>query len=391
MPGSLLRARSVPAVLKAAQAAFLSAMLCSCTSASPARDRIEQILLQYHDNGRFSGSALVGYGDKIVYEGAFGFADETWRVANTTATRFQIGSLTKQFTAALILDLAERGRINLDATLSVYLPDYRHDVADSITIRQLLGHSAGIPDFVRRPDIMRILKEPAAPKEVVSNYCSNPLEFRPGTQFKYSNCGYLILGAVYEQIAGESYSEGLRRLTARAGLTDTGISGPRAVVSRLATAYVTESGPQIKAPYIDWSVAFSSGGVYSTVCDLWRWRGELVAGRVVGQSAAKEIFAVRPFGYSFGWHVGRTNQDQLRDFLASDYDTKLPSNTADLLLASHSGDLPGFHSCMTLLLDGTWTVILLDNHDSKSLPNLAADIIHAVLPQTPESRGTTAP
>ena len=131
--------------------------------------------------------------------------------------------------------------------------------------------------------------------------------------------------------------------------------------------------------------------MYSTARDLWRSRGELLVGRVLGEKATNEIFAIRPFGYSFGWHVGRTNPTQLRTFLASDYDTQPAPNSANLLLASHSGDLPGFHSCMTLFLDRTWTVILLDNHDSKSLPNLAAEIINALLTRTPEARSTSAP
>jgi CubicO group peptidase (beta-lactamase class C family) len=117
--------RSAATVFKAAGAGFLTAILCSCTGASSSKNKIAQILLQYHRNGKFSGSALVGYGDADVYEGAFGLADETWKIANTPATRFQIGSLTKQFTAALVLELAQQGRINLDATLSVYLPEYR--------------------------------------------------------------------------------------------------------------------------------------------------------------------------------------------------------------------------------------------------------------------------
>src|SRR5438132_11555441 len=169
---------------------------------------------------------------------------------------------------------------------------------------------------------MQILKAPATPQEVISKHCNNALKFAPGNQFKYSNCGYLILGALYEQVTGESYAEGLQRLTARAGLTDTGVSGPRAIVPRLATAYVVENGHQMKAPYIDWSVAFSSGAVYSTVRDLWQWRGELLAGRVLGEKATNEIFAIRPFGYSFGWHAGRTNQANLRTFLESDYDAQ---------------------------------------------------------------------
>jgi CubicO group peptidase (beta-lactamase class C family) len=127
------------------------------------------------------------------------------------------------------------------AALSLYLPDYPRDIADAVTIRKLLGHSAGVPDFARRPDIMQIVKEPATPQEVISKYC---------------NCGYLILGALYERVTGDTSADGLRRLTARAGLADTDISGPRAIVPRSATAYLDENGQQIKAPYIDWSVAF---------------------------------------------------------------------------------------------------------------------------------------
>src|SRR5438093_13046041 len=164
----MFRSQSAAKVLKIVGAGFLAAILCSCSGASSSKHKIAQILLQYHRDGRFSGSALLGYGNTIVYEGAFGLADETWKIANTPATRFQIGSLTKQFTAALILELAQQGRLNLDATLSTYFPEYRRDVADAVTIRQLLGHSAGVPDLVHRSDIMQILKEPATPQEVIN-------------------------------------------------------------------------------------------------------------------------------------------------------------------------------------------------------------------------------
>lgn len=337
------------------------------------RRAIDAIVERYHAEGTFSGAVLVGRGDTVVYQRAVGLADEAWNVPNTLDTRFQIGSLTKQFTGALIYELAQQKRIDLDTPLSRYLPEYRADVGQAVTIRQLLGHSAGVPDFVRRPDIMQLLKQPATPAEVVRNYCSGPLEFTPGSRFQYSNCGYLILGAVYERLSGESYAAGLGRLASRAGLTSTGVSGPRAIVPRLATAYVVENGERVKAPYIEWSVAFSSGAVYSTVLDLWRWRNALMSGR-----ARDDLFAPRPFGYSYGWHVGATDAAHLRKFLASDYDVEPPPPSAPMRLASHSGDLPGFHSSMTIVLDGSWTVILLDNHDSKRLPDLAAEILAAL-------------
>src|SRR6266699_5425763 len=104
----MFRSQSAAKVLKIVGAGFLAAILCSCSGASSSKHKIAQILLQYHRDGRFSGSALLGYGNTIVYEGAFGLADETWKIANTPTTRFEIGSLTKQFTAALILELAQQ-------------------------------------------------------------------------------------------------------------------------------------------------------------------------------------------------------------------------------------------------------------------------------------------
>lgn len=346
-----------------AAAALLALSACATSHVSD----VDALVSQYHREGKFSGAVLVGRGNEVVYERALGLADEAWNVPNTLDTRFQIGSLTKQFTGTLILGLVREHRLELDAPVTTYLPDY----PSAVTIRQLLSHTSGVPDFVRRPDIMELLKHPATPSEVVRDDCSGPLEFAPGSRFRYSNCGYLILGAVYERVTGESYAAGLQRLISKAGLSDTGLGGPRQLIPRLATAYVVEGGHPLKAPYIEWSVAFASGAVYSTVRDLWRWRGAILGDR--------ELFALRPFGYSYGWHVGVTDRAHLRKFLASDYDADPPPLSAPIRLASHSGDLPGFHSSMTILLDGSWTVILLDNHDSKWLPELGAEILSTVL------------
>ena len=355
----------------------------SSRSAEPSREpgeAVDQIVQSYHREGRFSGAALVAVGDRVAYRKALGLADETWSLPNTPATRFQIGSLTKQFTAALLLEMSHRGKIDLDAPIAGYLPDYRADVARRVTARQLLTHTAGIPDFVRRADIMEIVKRPVTPTQLLTSYCSEPLEFSPGSRFKYSNCGYLILGAIYERIAGRTYGEGLAALVAAAGMRDTGLAGPRDVVPRLASGYIKEDGVLRKAPYIDWSIAFSSGSLFSTVEDLWRWRQALHNGAALWRGAEGEIFSFGRFGYSFGWHVGRTDRDHLKEFLSDDYDAHPPSPDMTLRLASHSGDLPGFHSCMTVFLDGSATVILLDNHDSKTLPTLAAEIVRALLP-----------
>src|SRR5262249_28095791 len=183
-----------------------------------------------------------------------------------------IGSLTKQFTAALILDLEHAGKIDGDAPLSRYLPEYRSDTAARITIRTLLNHSAGVPDFVRRQDIMEIVMHSLTPPQLIARYCSDPLEFDPGTRFKYSNCSYLILGAVYEKVTGQAYAEGLAALVSRAGMHNTGVAGPRDLIPNLASAYGEDGGIQKPAPYIGWSGAVSSGSDLSGVEGLCRRR-----------------------------------------------------------------------------------------------------------------------
>ena len=340
--------------------------------------KIGRIVEAYDRSGRFSGAVLVARGNEVTFERAAGLADESWRIPNSRDTRFQIGSLTKQFTAALVLELVHEGVLSLEVPLARYFPEYRSDTGSRVTLEHLLSHTSGIPDFVRRPDIMDVVLHPATPSEVTTKYCSEALEFEPGSRFKYSNCGYLILGALYERVSGKTYAEGVAALAARAGMHDTGVAGPRDIVPRLATAYVRDGGVQKKAPYIDWSVAFASGAVYSTADDLWRWRRAVMEESVLGKGTRDEIFAFRPFGYSFGWHVGRSDRDHFQQFLASDNDTAQAAPSMEIRMAAHSGDLPGFHSCMAVLLDGSWTVILLDNHDSRALPALAAEILREV-------------
>jgi CubicO group peptidase (beta-lactamase class C family) len=352
---------------------------CATTaSRSTTSATLDRIVERYHQDEKFSGTVLVGRGAEVIYRRAIGFADEEWRVPIRMDTRFRIGSLTKQYTGAMVLEAAKSGALDLDAPLSRYLPDQPRTAADSVTLRHLLTHTSGIPDFVRRPDIMEIVMHSVTPAELSSKYCSGPLEFTPGSQFKYSNCGYLLLGDVLQRVKGKSYAEMLEQLVARAEMHDTGFAGPREIVPQHAAAYVREKSRWQKAPYIDWSVAYSSGGVYSTVEDLWRWRNALVHSTLFPSDMSRELFDSASFGYSFGWHSSVTDREHLKKFLSTDYDTVPPLPSMKLRLLSHSGDLPGFHSSMTIFLDGSLTLILLDNHDSSALPAIAAELIDAL-------------
>jgi CubicO group peptidase (beta-lactamase class C family) len=172
-------------------------------------DRIDEVVRHYQNAGFLNGAVVVGEGGKIIYEKGVGDADFVSHTPNTPLTRFGIGSITKQFTAVLVLQQVAEGKIRLDAHASEYLPWYRKDIAERITIEQLLHHTSGLPrDF----DAPEFGDGPAAgkfyePTDFAKQFCSPNLATQPGTTWNYSNCGYILLGLILENVTGEPYGE----------------------------------------------------------------------------------------------------------------------------------------------------------------------------------------
>src|SRR4026208_1216693 len=161
--------------------------------------KIQEVLSLAHKYRQFNGSALIAENGKVVYKGAFGLANMEWNIPNTPDTRFRLGSITKQFTATVILQLAEQGKIKLDGKLSDYLPEYRKDVGNKVTIHHLLTHTSGIPSYTSQPGFFEnVSRNPYKVAEFVKQYASGNLEFEPGSKFSYNNSGYFLLGAIIE-------------------------------------------------------------------------------------------------------------------------------------------------------------------------------------------------
>jgi CubicO group peptidase (beta-lactamase class C family) len=179
---------------------------------SSAASQIDHVMQSHAAAGDFSGSVLVAREGRILYEHAFGYANLEWKIPNDLQTKFEIGSMTKQFTALLVLQYVNEDKIKLDSHLGDYLPYYRKDTASRITVRQLLDHTSGVPNFISAPGF---LEGPASRtkftvRDFAEKYCSGDLEFEPGTKFNYSNSGYFLLGAVLQQVSGKSYEQILR-------------------------------------------------------------------------------------------------------------------------------------------------------------------------------------
>ena len=174
--------------------------------------RIDELMKRAHEAGRFNGAVLVAENGKVIYKKGFGLANMEWNIPVETDTKFRLGSITKQFTAALVLQLVEQGKIKLDGKITDYLPDYRKETGERITIHHLLTHTSGIPSYTSLPGFFRdVSRNPFQVSEFVKKYASGDLEFEPGTKWRYNNSGYFLLGAIIERVTGKPYEQVLKQ------------------------------------------------------------------------------------------------------------------------------------------------------------------------------------
>ena len=241
--------------------------------------RIDQIVQAHSGAGDFSGVVLVARRGQVLYRHAFGLANREWNVPNDLDTRFEIGSMTKQFTAMLILQLVNEDKIRLEGHVSDYLPYYREDTGNQITIRQLLSHTSGVPSFTSLPGFLDGPESRThyGVQEFVKKYCSGHLEFVPGTKFDYSNSGYFLLGAVLEQVSGKSYEDLLQqRIFGPLGMKNSGYAHTESFIPHRAAGYERTSSGFQNARFYDMSIPFSAGALYSTVPtenSVWSCKG----------------------------------------------------------------------------------------------------------------------
>ena len=254
---------------------------------------------------------LVAQGDRAVAERAYGDADVSGRVPATTKTRFQIGSITKQFTAACILQLVDAHRIALDDALGTYVPSYAN--ASAVTVRQLLEQTTGIPDYLNSLHSADDAGKPIAFADLIARIAARPLAFPPGTKWQYSNINYTLLGRIVELVSHESYERYVREhIFAPAHMTRSGFIGDGRDPAATARGYVSAQAATSLAPWLDETWAFAAGGIISTAVDLLAWNNALLSGTIV---PAADVTLMRtsailrdgtPTGYGFGWIMDGT-------------------------------------------------------------------------------------
>ncbi|MFC4526867.1 beta-lactamase family protein [Dyella halodurans] len=227
------------------------------------------------------GAAIAVFKDgQLVYRQAYGLRDRDGHLPASVDTWFEIGSITKQFTAAAILQLQEAGKLTIDAKLATYLPDAPH--ANEVTLRQLLSHTSGLPEYVDGPDIEQAATRPATFDQLVARIKDKPLDFAPGSRWSYSNTGYLMLGRVIEVVSQESYRHYVQtHLLDSAGLTQTFTVADEAHLPVMAIGYRHAQGRLERAPTIHDTFGWAAGNLVSTLGDLQKWNQALMGGKIV--------------------------------------------------------------------------------------------------------------
>lgn len=330
--------------------------------------RLPEILDAYaeaaHQHWGFNGVVAVVRGDRTLLLKGYGEADTLFADPNTSTTKFFIGSITKQFTAAAILRLYEKDLLDLSDPITVWLSDYPRDPGDRITIHHLLTHTSGIPNYTENPEIVLRRTSVIQPSEIIASFRDLPLDFEPGTRFKYSNSGYVLLGEIIEQVTGQSYEAFLHKeILKPLGMLDTGY-GRRVMghPSRARGYTVDEAGRLTGAAPIRFSILHSAGALYSTAEDLVKWDRALREGTLLSRNSLRLMLTPHSANYGYGWWLER-RYDRIHSF--------------------HGGFLDGFNSTLDRWLEDSLLVLVLSNDDEAPVKKIARGLAAIVFGKRP--------
>jgi len=335
--------------------------------------KIDELLSLYHNYQQFNGAALVAENGKVIYKKGFGLANMEWNIPNEPDTKFRLGSITKQFTATLILQLVEQGKIKLDGKVSDYLPDYRKDTGDRMTIHHLLSHTSGIPNYTGQAGFFEsVSRNPFKVDDFVKKYASGDLEFEPGAKFNYSNSGYFLLGAIIEKVTGEPYEQVLKeKILDPVGMKNSGYDHYGTVLGKRAAGYVRTPRGYENAPYLDMTIPYAAGSLYSTVEDLFLWDQALYGEKVLSAASKELMFKPNLENYGYGFGIRKAS---------------LGPNKIAVPVIEHNGGINGFSTTILRLVGDKRLIVLLDNtSQGRYLDGIALGITNILYDQPYES------
>jgi len=269
--------------------------------------RIDELVSRYEHCGYLNGAVLVAQHGKILYEKGVGLANMESRTPNTPQTKFDIASISKQFTAMLVLQQAAQGTLRLDGTVSQYLPWYRKDTGTRMTVEQLLHHTSGLPPDYNDPEysISAAASRQYEPTVFAQKLCQPDLVAVPGTKWAYCNGGYVLLGLIVERVSGKPFADLLsEQILAPLGMKSTGIDHDDLAQMGGAHGYTRHAGPRYTpGPHSQSGHIFGAGAMYSTVEDLFRWNQAFSSGELFPKTIREETFQPGMSDWGYGWFV----------------------------------------------------------------------------------------
>ncbi|MCU0285641.1 MAG: beta-lactamase family protein [Acidobacteria bacterium] len=325
----------------------------------PVKQKLRTYFQQLAEEKIFSGAVLIARDGKILLQDGFGLADYETGKKNKPKTAYGIGSMTKAFTAMSIMMLKERGLLNVNDPIGNYIPGYPN--GDIITIHQLMNHTSGIFEYINDPTSaiwdngLENLAFYHTPDQLLEYFINRPLYYEPGTQWSYCNSGYVVLGVIIEKLSGMTYGNFIKKnILGPLNMRNTLYNEYNIDFPNKAVGYndVISQPPQV-SPLLHPSVAFSAGGIFSTIIDMYKWDQALYTNRLVSQETLNKIFTPGLGDYGYGWFI----------------DT-LDINGQNYKQIWHWGSSLGYHSLISRLVDEKVTLILLHN---TSAPNDSFD------------------
>src|SRR5688572_16016000 len=313
-------------------------LMAGTALAQNAGTRMDEIIQTFVSNKQFMGSVLVARGDQVLLSKGYGMANVEWEIPNTPSTKFRLASVTKQFTAAAILVLEERGKLKVEDTVKQHLPD-APAAWDKVTIFHLLTHTSGIPSAVGVPG--DDYRTPLTTAENVALVRDKPLSFQPGENYTYSNSGYILLGYLIERISGQTYEKFVQEnLFAPLGMKDSGYDSNSAIIPRRAAGYSPSASGPTNAAFVHMSRPHAAGSLYSSVEDLLRWEQGLFGGKLLSKASLEKMTTPFRNSYAFGLAVQTINGRRV---------------------IQHNGGIQGFNTVLAYYPEERVTVAVLGN------------------------------
>ncbi|HTE25261.1 serine hydrolase [Flavitalea sp.] len=335
---------------------ILSATLSSSlTYGQTPADKMDELITAYTRSYKFNGTVLVAHDGKIIFEKGYGFKNAKDSTKNDVNTIYQLGSITKQFTATAILKLAEQKKLSTDDRLSKYFPGYPS--GDSITIKNLLTHSSGIYNYTEDQPFMKSeAVKPSTKEKMIAMFRDHPLNFSPGSNYSYSNSGYLLLGYIIEQATDKPYEKVIHELIItplkmnHTGFDFTNLKSPDKAIGYTMLNQVAK----IPAGIVDSSVSFAAGAMYSTVEDLLKWHMAFQQNQIISKVSTEAAFTPYKSKYGYGWTI----------------DTLFGKRTVE-----HGGGIFGFNTYISRVPSDNVVVIILNNMNVGGLENIAHSLL----------------